>query len=138
LEIGGPNKNMPSLLVVDDEVDLLHLFVKRLGSAGFQVDTASTGADAITLIDSNAFQVVICDINMPGGVSGFDVFAHISSGKGPSLKPGFIFVTGHGEGTPEMEEALSLGVDGVYTKPINAKTLVAQLRQLCGLPESPP
>ncbi len=129
----------PPILVVDDEVDLLELFAKRLVKAGFAVSTASTGQAASTLLDTKEFLVVICDINMPGGVSGFDVLAHARSLQGS--RPKFIFVTGHGEGTPEMEKALGMGVDGVYSKPISSKTLVQHLRQLCGLPElvvSPP
>lgn len=123
----------PPILVVDDEVDLLELFAKRLVKAGFAVSTASTGQQATALLDAQDFLVVICDINMPGGVSGFEVLAHARSR--PGARPKFIFVTGHGEGTPEMEKALAMGVDGVYSKPISSKTLVHHLRQLCGLPD---
>jgi two-component system OmpR family response regulator len=123
----------PAILVIDDEVDLLDLFAKRLARAGFDVSTAATGAEAIALLDAREFRVVICDIHMPDGVSGFDVLAHVrGAGRAPV---GFLFVTGHGEGTPEMELAQSMGVDGVYVKPIPSKVLIAHLRQLCGLPE---
>ena len=125
----------PALLVVDDEVDLLELFVKRLTKAGFDVSTASTGGDAIVALSQQAFHVVICDINMPGGINGFEVLEHVR--KRAAQKIGFLFVTGHGEGTPELEKALSLGVDGVYSKPISSRTLIAHLRQLCGLPADP-
>lgn len=133
MEITSDKQRTPSILVVDDEVDLLELFAKRLVKAGFSVTTASTGQAAAELLDSQSFLVVICDINMPGGVSGFDVMAHARNR--PEPRPKFIFVTGHGEGTPEMEKAMALGVDGVYSKPISSKTLVQHLRQLCGLPE---
>lgn len=126
------NRPRPRLLVVDDEVDLLELFSKRLIKAGFVVSSANSGAEAIELIKTQTFDVVICDINMPGGVNGFDVFDFIRQ-KNDSEKPPFVFVTGHGEGTPEMDRALSLGVDGVFSKPISSRVLIQHLQKLCGL-----
>lgn len=124
-------KSGPRLLVVDDEVDLLELFSKRLIKAGFEVAAAKNGNEAIELMKTQVFDVVICDINMPGGISGFEVFEHIRTNIGD--KPPFVFVTGHGEGTPEMERALSLGVDGVFSKPISSRVLIQHLQKLCGL-----
>ena len=123
---------IPRILFVDDELDLLDLFSKRLKRAGFEVTVASNGRGAIEFLGTQTFDAVVCDINMPGGVNGFDVFEYIHS-KFPERLP-FIFVTGHGEGTPEMTRALSLGVEGVYSKPISSKILINHLQRICGLP----
>ncbi len=122
------------LLLVDDEVDLLELFSKRLTKAGFDVTISKSGEEALEKLGVDRFDVVICDINMPGGMSGFEVleFVHNSC----THRPPFIFVTGHGEGTPEMERALSMGVDGVFSKPISSRVLVEHLKRICGISES--
>jgi CheY-like chemotaxis protein len=132
ISTGGNSKGSPKILVVDDELDLLELFAKRLKNAGFDIVKACSGVQALEILKSSRFDAIICDINMPEGVSGFDVLAHVRS-MAERKAPAFLFVTGHGEGTPEMEKALSLGVDGVYSKPISTRTLIEHLRKLCAV-----
>jgi DNA-binding NtrC family response regulator len=55
------------ILVVDDEVPMLHMLEAMLGIAGWTARTASSGAEAIALIDSadTPPSVLICDVLMP-------------------------------------------------------------------------
>jgi CheY-like chemotaxis protein len=114
------------VLLVEDEVELLDLFARRLSRAGFEVVSASSAEDAIAQLQERVFDVVVSDIQLPG-MSGFDVFERVRS---LERKPAFFFVTGHGEGTPEMNRALSLGADGVYSKPVSLKVLIERLTAL--------
>jgi two-component system response regulator GlrR len=124
-------KNMEKkrLLVVEDEIDLLELLSKRLVKAGFDVTPAQNGVIAVEFIKRQTYDAIVCDINMPGGVSGFDVFEFLRSQT--TSRPPFVFVTGHGEGTPEMDRALNLGVDGVFSKPVSSKVLIDHITKLC-------
>jgi chemosensory pili system protein ChpA (sensor histidine kinase/response regulator) len=120
-----------TILVVDDEPDLQDLYARRLEKAGFYVEKASCGDEAIAIISTKPCNAIICDINMPGK-TGFDVFNHIRLEMG--LRIPFLFVTGHGAGSTEMQKALTLGAEGVYSKPVSSKVLVERLHELCGVP----
>jgi len=117
----------PRLLVVDDEPDLLELYAKRLSRSGFEVISAENGQVAIDFLEKEKFDAIVCDINMPVK-NGFDVFEFMRNHIKPPTP--FIFVTGHGEGTPEMKTALSLGADAVYSKPVSSKILVERITEL--------
>ncbi len=59
------------VLVVDDEIFTLRLMEKKL-SKDCEVDVATTGAEAQRLIQSNKYDVIILDVNLPD-VSGLDI-----------------------------------------------------------------
>ncbi len=56
----------PSILVVDDEVDLLFILKYLLEKEGYHVDTSSNGEDALKLISKKSYDVVLTDLRMPG------------------------------------------------------------------------
>ena len=59
-------RNMPSVLVVDDEIRIVHALVRVLGAAGYDVAIATDGRQAVEAIMSRNFDVIVSDINMPG------------------------------------------------------------------------
>ena len=65
---------------------------------------------------------------MPGDLSGFEVYDYCAAHVRP--RPFFLFVSGHGDESPEAEKAASLPVDGVFAKPLNAKELFKRLSEL--------
>src|SRR5687768_10259290 len=54
-----------SVLVVDDEPDLIAAYVRALTAAGFTVDKASNGKTAIERVASTRFDAIVSDISMP-------------------------------------------------------------------------
>ena len=65
------------ILVVEDEELVLETTAKTLLRYGYDVATASTGAEALQLLQTdNQFDLVFSDVVMPGGVSGFDLKRH--------------------------------------------------------------
>jgi len=54
------------LLIVDDSSDICFLISSHFKLRGFPIDTASSGADAIRMIEKNRYEIIICDIIMPG------------------------------------------------------------------------
>jgi two-component system response regulator HydG len=67
----------PSVLVVDDEENLLRLFAKILGEE-YSLSTAGDGAKALALIAEHEFDVVVADLKMPGA-SGFTVLESVKA-----------------------------------------------------------
>jgi nitrogen regulation protein NR(I) len=69
-------KTMPSLLVVDDEPNILYSLVKSLRSETLQVTTASTAKQGIELAQQQPPDAVILDVRLPD-MSGLEAFDHI-------------------------------------------------------------
>ncbi len=63
-----------TLLIVDDEIEILDITVSYLRDAGYEVISATNGQDALDLIRKRSdIDMVISDVIMPGGLNGFDV-----------------------------------------------------------------
>ena len=120
--MNSKTKAKARLLLVDDEQDLLHVVSLRLNVAGFDVETASSGAEALAKIPAFRPHVVISDLRMEGmdGLALFDAIAHTW----PTLP--VIILTAHGS-IPDAVEATQRGVFGYLTKPFNHKEMQAQI-----------
>jgi len=57
---------MTRLLIVDDEQDIRHLYAAELGDEGYQVDTAGSGRDALELLKTRRYDLLVLDVQMPG------------------------------------------------------------------------
>ncbi len=66
----------PSILVVDDEQAISRMITHALGRSGYVCMEADSAGEALTLLASHAFDVVITDIRMPG-MSGIDLLKRI-------------------------------------------------------------
>ena len=62
------------LLIVDDEENMRHMLSSLLNKAGYRVDTASDGADALEMVDQTLYDFILCDLKMPhmNGMEFFD------------------------------------------------------------------
>jgi signal transduction histidine kinase len=86
-----------SILVVEDETALAAAVTDALRDAGYTVDHAADGEEALERVKSGAFDLVICDLKMPR-LDGQSFFKSLSSAV-PSLSRRVIFVTGDVAGT---------------------------------------
>jgi len=81
------------VLIVDDEVDFVDMFSRRLQEMGQHVETAYSGEEALAVLGEKAdIEVVILDIKMPG-MDGMDTLARIKHNH-PLVE--VIMLTGHG------------------------------------------
>ena len=81
-----------SILVVDDEPGILHIISRLLKRNGYKVDTANDGNLALGLLNEQHFDLIICDIRMPG-TNGPEFYALIQK-EHPELTYRIIFTTG--------------------------------------------
>jgi DNA-binding response OmpR family regulator len=116
------------ILVVDDELDTLGLIKLTLQTAGYQVQTAPGGQEALRLIREQPFDVVILDIMMPD-ISGFDVMRQLNDD--PTPPPPVIFLTARSD-EEDKEIGLSLGVTHYLLKPITRGGLLDAINQALG------
>jgi CheY-like chemotaxis protein len=113
------------ILVVDDEVDTLGLIKLTLQTAGYEVQTAPGGQEALRLIREHPFDVIILDIMMPD-ISGFDVMRQLNTD--PTPPPPVIFLTAR-SGEEDKEIGFSLGVTHYLLKPITRGSLLDAIHQ---------
>ena len=107
-----------SILVVDDEEEICNTLDEFLSKRGSKVKAVDNGADAIELINSEHFDLVLCDLAMPN-VSGYDVIKAINElGKRPKIG----IITGWGKRIKPIEEE-GIKVDFILRKPFNMSEL---------------
>jgi len=112
------------ILIADDDRDLLSLIAFALTQAGYIVEQAADGGQALKLFDSAAPELVLLDINMPVA-NGFQVCERIRE---RSQVP-IMMLTVRGE-EEDLVRALELGADDYLTKPFSPRTLIARIKAL--------
>ncbi len=113
-----------SILVVDDNAQVADLLKTLLEARDFLVTTVEDGLSALKEIMDLDYDVILCDIEMPGMPG--DMLYLATQKLKPELAKRFIFVTGHGD-NPKVEAFLKQ-VDGlVVFKPVNTEELIGMV-----------
>ena len=112
------------LLVVDDNEMNRDLLSRRLRKKGHQVQVAEGGAEALEMIQSEAFDLVLLDIMMPV-MDGFEVLEKIREKLGPSELP-VIMATAKSE-SEDIVAALKIGASDYVTKPFDFPVVLARV-----------
>ncbi len=71
------NKNKHRILFVDDEESLLALLSAEMVDAGYEVETAGDGHEALIILQQRHFDVILLDVNMPK-ISGMQVLQFVT------------------------------------------------------------
>ena len=115
-----------TLLFIDDDAEMTRILVSVFGSRGYQVFEASSGADAISILEKNHIDAVMLDVNMPG-MDGVEVAA-VMNKRFPTVK--IIVVSGFGGEYDDELEAVK--VDAHVPKPLNMAALLKKIPELLG------
>jgi CheY-like chemotaxis protein len=114
-----------TVLIVEDEPLLCEMMVDELKTLGFTVLRATTGEEALNLIEGDTpVDVLFTDIRLPGQLDGWDV-AERFRGKNPSGP--VIYTTGY-TGTPVRRVPQS----AFMAKPYRPAAIVSEIRRLSG------
>lgn len=114
-----------TVLVVDDEPDIVDLVSYNLKKEGFEVSSASDGEEALNRIRKGGFDVLILDLMLPG-IQGMELCRILRNDPKTKNLP-IIMLTAKGE---ELDRVLGLetGADDYITKPFSPRELVARIR----------
>jgi CheY-like chemotaxis protein len=82
------------ILVVEDEEVLLSFLKTALERGGVKVMGASSGPDAIGLLETESFAGIVSDLKMPGDIGGAEIFDWVQKNR-PELSSRFLFITGN-------------------------------------------
>jgi len=93
----APDKATPDIaslriLVVDDEPDVVELISRVAEPQGHHVEKASDGIQALKLLEQTDFQIVFCDLKMPG-LSGDALYERVAE-EHPEMAQRFVFISG--------------------------------------------
>src|SRR6266853_1049912 len=124
LEAEEQRREMNTILLVDDDPDILRLMSLRLGSAGYRVQAVDSGEKALAALAASRPELVITDLKM-GGIDGLALFDEIRK-QAPVLP--VIILTAHGT-IPDAVAATRRGVFGFQSKPFDGKHLLEQVEQ---------
>ncbi len=113
-----------TILLVDDEKDLLSLWTLRLESAGYTVVVAESGEEAMAILSASAPSLVITDLRM-GGMDGIALYEAIRK---VNMSIPVIIITAHGS-IPEAVEATKKGVYSFLPKPIDGRLLLEEIEK---------
>jgi CheY-like chemotaxis protein len=113
-----------TILIVDDEVDLRDAIAFDFKRKKFNVLTASSGREAMKLIESQKVDVVLSDVRMADG-DGVELLDWIKERN--VFMPVVMFITGFAD--ISLEEAYDKGAEAVFSKPFDRKVLMATVEQ---------
>lgn len=114
----------PRILFVDDDESIRELFKDILETNQFVVSTAANVPEALHLIDTDSFDVLLSDLHMPGAGDGFTVISAMRH-KHPNAIT-FLFT-----GFPALKQAMDailLQADEILVKPMPVEKLIALIR----------
>jgi DNA-binding response OmpR family regulator len=119
-----------TILVVDDDRDCLTMVKTILAASGYQVETCSSGQDALQRLLSFAPSLVVLDIMMPG-MSGYDVVVHMKQRPETQNLP-IIMLTAKGDPDDLLTGYKDYGVEYYITKPFTTRQLLAGVKLVLG------
>lgn len=123
------DENLPlkDILLVEDDKELCQHIEGILTKMGFKVVTCSEFSEAINLLLSYRFSLILTDINL-GASTGLDILTYVKQNK-PTVR--VVLMTGYLEDT-DIHDALELGVFGFLAKPVAKKEIQKIVKNALG------
>jgi DNA-binding NtrC family response regulator len=110
------------VLVVDDEIEFANVIAERMRGRGYEVDTASSGADGLEKIKEKEYDAVLLDLSMPG-LDGMETMKRML-GHDEQLQ--IIILTGYGS-VQKGVEAVKQGAADFLEKPADIDALAGKI-----------
>jgi phosphate regulon transcriptional regulator PhoB len=113
------------ILVVEDEQDILRLITYNLKKHGYAADEAKSGDEALQLIRSNSYRLIVLDLMLPG-LTGMELCRILKQDPKTARIP-IIMLTARSEETDKVS-GLEAGADDYITKPFGVKEFLARVK----------
>jgi len=119
------NDKKKAVLFVDDEEMVLEIGSLMLQKLGYSVLTASTGKEAIELLEKNKIGFVILDMKMPG-TNGYEIYYQLKK-----IQPEVKILLASGYTGEQYEKGfINIGFDGFIQKPFDLKRLSKKIEDI--------
>ncbi len=116
-----------TILIVDDEEDIIELIRFNLKTEGYSILTAQTGEEAIKIAKQSGPDLMVLDLMLPG-MDGFEVTRYLRSNENTHDMP-IVILTAKGEES-DIITGLELGANDYISKPFSPKVLTARIRAI--------
>ena len=114
---------MTNILVVDDEESVRYLLSRMLLRGGYECALAADAAEARKFIKDQNFELILCDVNMPGE-SGIDFIGYVAA-EYPDTATMMLTAV---DDPKIVEMALDVGIYGYLIKPFNVNEVIINIR----------
>ena len=123
-------KGKKKILVADDDSDFLGVTRAILEHAGFAIDTAANGEEALKKLKKRKYDLLILDVVMPI-IDGIRLFRMLKRGKRYANTP-VLFISGHSDKIEQDEQKKEIidKADGYMQKPFKTKDFLETVREL--------
>ena len=118
-----------TILIVDDEPDVITFLQRALESEGFAVIPAYDGLAALDIAEADQPDLILLDIMMPM-MSGYDVCRQLKSN--PQTKTIPVICVTSAQSADTRHKARDAGAQALLIKPFTAQELIAQVRRYLG------
>ena len=112
------------VLIVDDEVNIVISLEFLMEQAGYTVDVARTGDEALAKVAEFRPDLILLDVMLPG-INGFDICQRIR--QTPAWQHMKVMMLTAKGREVEITKGLALGADAYITKPFSTKALLAEV-----------
>ncbi len=116
-----------TILIVDDEEDIIELIKYNLKTEGYSILTALAGEQAIKIAKQSRPDLMVLDLMLPG-MDGFEVTRYLRSHEETQDMP-IVILTAKGEES-DVITGLELGANDYISKPFSPKVLIARIRSI--------
>jgi two-component system phosphate regulon response regulator PhoB len=114
-----------TILVVDDEEDILELVKYNLAREGYDIETALTGEETLKRVKTMPIHLIVLDLMLPG-IDGLEVTRQLKKNPETQRIP-IVMLTAKGE-EADVVTGLELGADDYIIKPFSPRILVARIK----------
>lgn len=120
---------MTCILIVDDSASMRQMVTFTLKSAGYEVEEAVDGADALKKAKTKSFNIVVTDVNMPN-MDGIALIKALRTLPNYKFTPLLMLTTE--STTDKKQEGKQAGATGWMVKPFNPDQLLATIKKVTG------
>ena len=124
--------DVPMILLIDDEDEILDLYSAKFQGADYEVLVARDGYEGIDEAKDNQPDIILLDIMMPG-LTGMETLAKLKEDPVTTNIP-VVFLTAAASTDSEMNAAKKAGVAAFLTKDIEPDELIEQIEQILRAP----
>jgi CheY-like chemotaxis protein len=119
------------ILVVEDQDSIRRMIEALVQARGYQVTAVSSGAKAIDVALTDAPDIVLLDLNLPGQYDGFDVCQRLRSD--PTTRTVPVVIISAMDDDESRTRATAAGATAYYTKPFSPIALLKEIDRLKSL-----
>jgi len=127
--------NMPKVLIIDDEPNLVDMLTTLLGMSGYEAVSALNGQDGLVLSQVESPDVLILDLMLPD-IQGYDVCKTVRSVPQTAALP--VLILSARTAQADKDRALAAGANSYMTKPVRMAELLKELKRLLAAASLPP